>query len=207
MKDKRSVVVRKREASTAASVARVDRRILRTQRALGAALTELMVTREFSAITVQDVLDRAGVGRSTFYAHYRNKDDLLLSDAERFLHLLEDHFEKTRGCDRRVAPIAELFHHVREYRDFQRALDRSGRKQAVYELVVGHLARTIERRLALLLGDSPETPLPLPVASRSFACAVVDLLGWWLDHDERFTPAEMDRRFHDILWGGIGKGS
>jgi len=43
-----------------------------------------MQEKSFEEITVQDLLERAGVGRSTFYVHYRDKDDLFLSDVEDF---------------------------------------------------------------------------------------------------------------------------
>ena len=64
-----------------------DRRILRTRDKLGDALIALMQEKDFDDITVQNVLDRAGVGRSTFYVHYRDKNDLFLSDVEDFLEL------------------------------------------------------------------------------------------------------------------------
>src|SRR5438445_130905 len=61
---------------TKKAAAKVDRRILRTRDTLGDALVELMQEKAFDEITVQEVLDRAGVGRSTFYAHYRDKENL-----------------------------------------------------------------------------------------------------------------------------------
>src|SRR5437867_644732 len=53
-----------------------DRRVRRTTRALIEALVALVLEKRYDAITIQDLLDRADVGRSTFYAHYRGKDDL-----------------------------------------------------------------------------------------------------------------------------------
>ena len=67
---------------------RMDARVRRTRDALGDALVALMQEKPFDTITVQDVLDRAKVGRSTFYAHYSDKDDLLMSDAEEFFESL-----------------------------------------------------------------------------------------------------------------------
>src|SRR5688500_3112387 len=78
-----------------------NRRVLRTRRALGSALVDLMLAREFDDISVQQVLDRARVGRATFYSHFRNKHDLLLSDAERFFEALERHFIAKAGTSRR----------------------------------------------------------------------------------------------------------
>ena len=119
--------VRERAVQPAAT----DRRTLRTRRALGAALVELMAARRFDDISVQQVLDRARVGRATFYAHFRNKHDLLLSDAERFCELLEAHFLAHVGASGRVAPVAELFAHVADYHVFQRALAESGLRDEI----------------------------------------------------------------------------
>src|SRR6476659_7313908 len=59
--------------------ARPDRRVSRTRRALKEALTDLILEKGYEGITIQDVLDRADVGRSTFYAHFVDKDDLLMA--------------------------------------------------------------------------------------------------------------------------------
>ena len=64
---------------------KLDRRTARTRNLLGDALIELIQEKPFDSVTVQDVLDRAGVGRSTFYVHYKDKDDLFFSDAGSFL--------------------------------------------------------------------------------------------------------------------------
>ena len=56
-----------------------DRRVARSKRALKEALTDLILERGYEAVTVQDVIDRADVGRSTFYAHFLDKDDLLMA--------------------------------------------------------------------------------------------------------------------------------
>ncbi|MEM6707029.1 MAG: TetR/AcrR family transcriptional regulator, partial [Acidobacteriota bacterium] len=60
------------------STPKPDRRVTRTKRLLRQALMELVREKDYARITVQDILDRADVGRSTFYTHYRDKDDLLL---------------------------------------------------------------------------------------------------------------------------------
>src|SRR5690242_15633867 len=60
-------------------VVQTDRRVRRTRRALQNALVGLIAERGYPRTTVQDVLDRADVGRSTFYAHFRDKDALFAS--------------------------------------------------------------------------------------------------------------------------------
>ena len=56
-----------------------DRRVGKTRKALKEALTDLILEKGYESVTVQDVIDRADVGRSTFYAHFVDKDDLLMA--------------------------------------------------------------------------------------------------------------------------------
>lgn len=177
-------------------------RTTRTYRALSVALVDLMRTREFDAITVQDLLDRAGVGRATFYTHFRNKDDFLLSDLERMLEAVEAHFLQTAAATRRVAPVAELFAHFAEAREFADALQRAGRMEVVLDITSGHLARIIEARL-LALGAVPRK-LPVRAAARVFGAMAVELAQWWLGHPTMYTARDMDDQFHELVWRGLG---
>lgn len=185
--------------------ARVDRRVLRTRVALGNALVDLMIAGNFDDIRVQQVLDRAKVGRATFYSHFRNKNDLLLSDAERFCEMLLSRFLASAGSGRRVAPVAELFSHVADFHAFQRALDRSGLREPVADLIAGYLARTIEQRILELRPEASNASLPTAVMSRMFAAALLEMMRWWLDHGAQPEPQEMDRRYHEIVWSGLSR--
>jgi AcrR family transcriptional regulator len=89
-------VVRKRAAGTP------DRRVRRTSHALTQALVDLMLEKRYDAITIQDLLDRADVGRSTFYSHYRGKDDLLLRSFGRMLELLDGMLQSGSDGARRL---------------------------------------------------------------------------------------------------------
>ena len=123
---------------------KMDRRARRTRDALGDALIHLMQERPFNSITVQDVLARAEVGRSTFYTHYRDKNDLFLSDAEEFWEAASTMIERSGEESKRVAPVRELFTHVAEAKLFRDALVASGKVHDVMELGQGHFARAIE---------------------------------------------------------------
>lgn len=191
---------------TPLDVRELDVRAARSQRALGEALIALMLDEQFDRITVQQVLDRAGVGRSTFYAHFRSKDDLLLSDAERFVGMLERHFMGVAEGTTRVAPIVELFSHVEDVARFIEALDRSGRQDAVYELILGHLAQMIERRLEVLVPHRAALALGHSGSARICAAMAMELLRWFREHRGEATPKEMDRRFHAMVWRGLPGG-
>ena len=181
----------------------MDRRARRTRDALGDALVELMHERPFRSIKVQDVLDRAGVGRSTFYAHYRDKDDLFLSDVEDFWEMISTLIERSGEESNRVAPVQELFSHIAEVKAFRQALVASGKVHDVMELGQGHFARSVERRLTKLNAAQGSRPKQLAAAAHALAGALFALLGWWIDHGMPISAAEMDNTFHRLVWAGM----
>src|ERR671916_367954 len=126
---------------------KIDRRVLRSRDRLGDAMIELIQEKPFDEITVQEVLDRAGVGRTTFYAHYRDKDDLFMSDVDEFLEGAAAMLTRGGDTSDRVAPVHEFFAHVAEGRKLYDALVAAGRIDDFMELARGHFARGIEGRL------------------------------------------------------------
>src|ERR1035438_5102446 len=89
-----------------------DERIRRTHERLGMALLELILEKPIDKVTVQQVLDRAKVGRSTFYLHFRDKNDLLLSQLEMFLEIQSTALSVRKEESHRVVPVAEMFAHI-----------------------------------------------------------------------------------------------
>jgi len=182
---------------------KIDRRVRRTRDALGDALLELIQEKPFEAITVQHVLDRARIGRSTFYSHYRSKDDLLLSDMEDFLEGMSTLLLRRREASNRVAPVHELFAHVAEMRHLHAALIAADKMRDFLEMAQGYFARAIERRFSEL-PSSRGIASPQRIAmSQALAGALLSLLSWWLDHGTAASPEEMDALFHHMVWSGV----
>ena len=187
----------------AGSNKKTDARVRRTRDSLGDALIALMQEKPFETITVQEVLDRAHVSRSTFYTHYSDKDDLLMSDSEEFFEALSMALSEHGDVSDRVFPVQEFFNHLADVQPFYKALVKSGKFQENMELARGHFARGIERRLSELpRGKS------IPASERSaiaftHAGALLSLLAWWLDRGMREPPEQMDELFHRIVWNGL----
>ena len=187
----------------APSKKKTDARVRRTRDALGDALIALMQEKPFETITVQDVLDRAHVSRSTFYMHYSDKDDLLMSDAEEFFEALSMTLSEHGDKSDRVFPVKEFFAHLSDVQPFYKALVKSGKFQENMELARGHFARGIERRLSEL-PRARSIPAPeLPAIAFTHAGALLSLLTWWLDRGMREPPAQMDELFHRMVWTGL----
>jgi AcrR family transcriptional regulator len=181
-----------------------DARVQRTRAQLGNALLTLIIEKPINQVTVQDVLDRSGVGRSTFYLHYRDKDDLLVSQLEMFLEIMSATLSVKHEKSQRVVPVAELFEHIGNQNKLYRVLSDSGHLKDFFDLAQGYFARGIERRLAES-GRLPKLP-PRALAARAAALAgsLLSLLRWWLDRGEKESPEEMDTIFHRLVWTGLG---
>ena|SRR5215204_2087574 len=182
---------------------KTDARVRRTRDALGDALIALMQEKPFDTIKVQDVLDRAQVSRSTFYAHYSDKDDLLMSDAEEFFEAMSMALSAHGDKSDRVFPVQEFFTHLADVQPFYKALVKSGRAQANMELARGHFARGIERRLSELPRGRSILDGERSAIAFTHAGALLSLLTWWLDRGMREPPGQMDELFHRMVWNGV----
>jgi AcrR family transcriptional regulator len=182
---------------------KMDGRARRARDSLGDALVDLMHERPFKSITVQDVLDRAGVGRSTFYTHYRDKDDLFMSDVEEFWEMMSSMLERNGETSMRVAPVRELFAHIADVKVFRDALAASGKMHDVMELGQGQFARAIERRLVKLTSANGGGPIQFAATAHALAGALFSSLMWWIDRGMPGSAAEMDEAFHRFVWSGV----
>lgn len=174
----------------------------RTRDRLGDALVELLVQKPFDDITVQNVLDRTGVSRSTFYTHYRDKNDLFLSDAEDFFEGMATALSRFADKSERVAPVQELFAHIAEVRPFYNALVESGRIHDVMELGQDHFARGIEQRLNEIPRARTIPSERRGAIAHGLAGSLFSLLTWWVQHGMTLSPQEMDKLFHRLVWAG-----
>ena len=192
-----------------------DRRVRHTRETLGDALVNLMREKPFEEITVQHILDRAGVSRSTFYTHFSDKNDLFLSDVEEFFEMTAFALSRRKDSSRRIAPVREMFAHLAEWRPFFDAMMAAGKIQDVMEIGQGCYARGIEQRLAELAATKTNGTASVPgtrvmvrptstAVAQMLAGALTSLMTWWIHSDKALSPAQMDDLYHDMAWTGIG---
>ena len=182
---------------------KMDRRVRRTRDALGDALIALMQEKPFDSITIQQVLDRAGIGRSTFYNHFRDKNDLFLSDVNDFFDFISTVLARRGDKSNRLAPVREFFAHVADAHRFMRAISDSQKLHDVLELAQGHFARGIAARLAAMPATKSMSPAGRAARAHALAGALVSMLTWWLTHQKTATPDQMDALFHQMAWSGL----
>ena len=180
-----------------------DKRARRTHEHLGMALLELMLEKPLDEVTVQEVLDRASVGRSTFYLHFRDKNDLLLSQLEIFLATMSDMLSLRKEKSHRVMPVEEMFAHIGGQNKIWRALVDCGRLNDFLDLAQGYFARGIERRLRETDHLSKLRQPELAACAVAFAGSLLALLRWWIDRGAKESPGDIDKLFHRMVWNGL----
>jgi AcrR family transcriptional regulator len=180
-----------------------DRRVERTQQLVREAMLALIREKGFEALTVQEIIDRANVGRATFYAHFDNKDDLLVSGFEDLRASLKarqrEGWSSGRTVEQRALAFSQhFFEHTQEYRDVFRTMvgKRSGAlvERMLHKLVVDLVREDV--REALPRTDNAGVP---PEALVQFiAGALFGVLTWWLDGKTRLSVTEVDALFRRL---------
>ncbi|MCC6612494.1 MAG: TetR/AcrR family transcriptional regulator C-terminal domain-containing protein [Anaerolineae bacterium] len=183
--------------------AKQDRRSQRTRQLLGSALVELMLEQRFDTITVQDILERANVGRSTFYEHYTDKEDLLMSEIFRVLHALQAHSTTPEAEAEGLIPSLEFFRHIREQqRLLHTFLIGRGAEYLTHEMEA-QLSKLAEHNLLALAGGQANAQMPIPLTARFVARTFLMLAQWWSEQDMRQTPEEMNALFLRLVMPGV----
>jgi AcrR family transcriptional regulator len=179
-----------------------DRRSQRTRRLVISAMMELMAEKSYDAITVQDLLDRANIGRSTFYSHYFDKEDVLASVAQQMLEMLSQQFSQ-RDAGQGIIPGLELFQHALRNQQHFRVMLRGRAREVLWDAAQTTLCRTIEQTLAAPFAKNRSPSVPLPVMSQYLAGAFLNLLKWWLESEMPYSPAQMDDMFQQLALPGV----
>src|SRR5512141_1192452 len=170
-----------------------DRRSERTRQTLSEALVELIREKDYHLITVSDIIERANVGRSTFYTHYRDKDDLFLGN-------LDDVIDFLGGDHSFPLPSLGLFQHIHEEYGLYKALTWG----PGIDLLIKHIRKSLSEKVAQNLQKSgKEFNVPVPALANYITGSFLSLLQWWLDNKMVYPPEEMDGMFKKLTLPGM----
>jgi AcrR family transcriptional regulator len=184
-----------------------DRRVRRTRKLLHDAFLSLVIDKGYEKTTIQDILDRADIGRSTFYVHYRDKEALLTASFDGMREQLQSELADipSAGVLDVTLPATLLFEHA--YRN-----------QRVYRALCGHqggalVQRYLRRVIGDLLRERLKTPVrhadtaahaavPADVAAAFYTSATLGLLVWWIDQDFSNGPDWLAAKFRALARPG-----
>jgi AcrR family transcriptional regulator len=183
-----------------------DRRIIKTRRLLQDAMVSLLLEKGYDAITVQDLLDRANVGRSTFYAHYRDKEALLLSGFDEMVA----HFQASVVADPQAALSEEslkkvgllVFQHALENQKVFKALFGGDANGIVLNHARKYFSQLVRSHLEnVLVGRAPK--IPLEVIVEFGMGALLSLLTWWLNQKTAYSAEQINQYYWGLVEPGV----
>ena len=209
----------------------LDRRVQRTRKLLQDALIELVSEKGYEEVSIREILDQANVGRSTFYAHFQDKDELLHSILDRLDELFEEHkarlseVTKNGGATtltnltKGFSPTLSLFQFVeKNHRFFKAMLGNRGYGifgKPVYDYVFAHIHTIftkpihddvfaqLHESLNMRISREKYGSLESEIAAHYFASALMGLLVWWTEKDMPCTSEEIDRLFRELAMPGF----
>jgi AcrR family transcriptional regulator len=181
-----------------------DRRVQRTRQLLQHALVELIAERSYDTVAIQDIAERANLGRTTFYLHFKSKDELLVSLHEVFVP--EFYFgPMTREELLSPDPSSGL---VALYQHFQ------GARTHFYHILQGKdgalILRGLRDRSAQAIEDSlraafaeDDSAIPFNLLANYLAGSQIALLVWWSEKRQPYTPEYLAQTFHRLQRAAI----
>jgi AcrR family transcriptional regulator len=179
-------------------------RVQHSKRRLQNALTSLIAEKRFDKITVQDILDRANVGRTTFYAHFQSKEDLFLSGHDPMISAIVCSFFSEDGT-LQTEPAPELISALevsQQSRDVNFNLTWGSDTGEIQRLLKERLATQLVAHLDKLF-RAEESSIPFVVLGQHVAASMVALLNWWMAERTPYSAEEMATMLHEMNQAAI----
>jgi AcrR family transcriptional regulator len=180
-----------------------DRRVQRTEQLLRGALLSLIQEKDFETLSVQDIIDRANVGRATFYAHFDNKDDLLVSGFDNLRASLKERqreaLARRSGLDERVLGFSyEIFAHANEHRDVFLAMAGMRSHAIVQQLLYRILLDLVRDDVKATVSRVRANSVPVEALAQFITGALFGLMMWWLNGKMRLSVEEVNTLFRQL---------
>lgn len=176
-----------------------DRRIERTRDSLRNALMQLVQEKGYDAITIQDIADKANIGRSTFYLHYETKDDLLLDHHADFTEALNlrvlspDELRSDTPQAEMIQFLQEMFDGKFIYFAIKRAKDADVILAGIRQQMIGRLEIAIKSAF-----PEQEANIPLDALLTYIIGAQLSLIDWWLSNHTGHSAETIATMLHQL---------
>jgi AcrR family transcriptional regulator len=179
---------------------KTDPRVRRTRRILQEALVSLVLEKEYSAISIKDITNRAEVAYITFFRHYNGIDELLMEVLDEGLAELLRHIATLAGEDDGPANELEgklIFEYIRQKSDLFRILLKSQSVKRIRKSVVENIAAIFQSSCGFL--QQSNSLVPANMASNHMATSLLALIEWWLEHELSPSPPQMGQIYKALI--------
>jgi len=184
-----------------------DRRVQRTQQLLRAALLSLIEEKGFEDLTVQQIIDRANVGRATFYAHFDSKEDLLVSGLDGLrlaLKELQTQARSRSGSDDRLFSFShEIFAHIAEYRKVFRSMVGKPSGALVQQLLQKIVIELVRDDVKAMVGGREQKSAPAEAIVQFVTGGLFALAMVWASGRLSLSVDEVDAVFRRLAMPGL----
>lgn len=184
-----------------------DRRIQRTRLLLQEALLDLIIEKGYEDITIQDIIDRANIGRSTFYSHYTDKEMLLLSNIDQLRDLLKNqsrgYLPPPQSNEIRFGFSMPMLQHIQSHRHIYSAVAGKQSGMIVQYHMKQMLVDLIGEEMGRLLPDNRLSVITREVTLEFVVNTFWSLLTWWMDNKMPCSAEKIDEIFHKLTIHGI----
>lgn len=179
----------------------MDRRQQKTRTAIFDAFSTLLKTKSFNHITVQDIIDEANIGRSTFYAHFETKDELLKAMCtDIFTHIFSEELSRERTHDfskdyhRLEQKITHILYHLKDSkRDIIGILScESG------ELFMRYFKEYLSEMFLQYI-DALSSNVPTDFLLNHLSGSLANAIQWWIKKDMKNTPEEIAKYYMALI--------
>jgi len=181
-----------------------DRRTRRTRQLLRDALLVLLKAKRYEDISVQDIIERADVARSTFYMHYIDKDDLLVGKWGVFASNLGHHTELMAHEEKDTSSMFSTriwFHHIQAQEPILKIIARDSAMDLAMKTLHGILRNDIQAKLQKYLPENGSAPSSLVIDY--MASSLMTMIKWWVKNDMPHSPQRMDEIFQGLVTPGV----
>jgi len=181
---------------------RLDRRVQRTRKLLREALMELILEEGYDTISIQDITDKANLGRATFYLHFKDKDDLLLDVMDQMMSDFMDQVPQLSSAQWQLEDnkaIEKLFDFAADHYDLYRILIIGSGGITASRQLHNRIAENIERSIQSEIDEITGEPLVPPhFLANHFAGSLLSTIYWWLDNDLPYDVEQMAEMFQKV---------
>lgn len=186
-----------------------DRRIEKTRKAIFGAFSDLMQERKYSDISVQQIIDRANVGRTTFYTHFPTKDSLLIESInsifESFHHKTTDNL-KDENQIAELMPVSEIFTHISENKRIIKSLFRSEMDELLFRNFKNYWNNILETHISSKISDHKISAIPIDILSNHITNSLINLVKWWINSEMTYTPQQMEEYYWLLILPCLSSG-
>lgn len=180
-----------------------DRRKRKTRQQLRSALLSLLKEKRYEEISVQDIIERADVARSTFYIHYVDKDDLLTGGQGIFAQNLGQHM-MAHGTENGASVFLSRvwFYHIQAQEPILKVIARDSAMDLAMKTLREIIHRNVEEELQAH-AEVEQTSVPFSAIIEYLTDTLMSLIKWWFRDGMRYTPEQMDEMFQRLVMPGM----